>query len=209
MTWDISTNGFKLTENKVRKFCCAILHAMVFAYNIIVLLDHIHNFNGILRSIISECFVLFSDFPGAVLGILFAKIVWFDKHQLEYIIDSLTSNIFNGKQLALIKSTIFIMAAISVYYAYDYSYTDLAFLSEAKENQSYFKYTTLVTLWVSKYYVLRKAQLHVLLFYFIEVSFIFALNCSILETAWNIRKELIAIGNHNVEKVFTLSLIQT
>lgn len=209
VTWNKSTNLVTFTENNLQKFCCGIVHTLVFAYNIIILIDHIHNFNGISRSIISECFVLVCDFTATVLWLSFTKIVWFKKRQLECILNSLASNMFNGKQLALIKFIMIGMAIISLYQLYEYSYGSLQLLSETNTIHSNYQYTDKVSLWTSKHYILRIVQLYVLLFYFVWNSFIFALNCSILENAWKFQNELRAIGNHNLEKVCIVLLIQT
>lgn len=204
VTWNTSTNCFKLTENKVRKLFCGIVHTLVLAYNIIILSDHIHNFSGVSRSVISECFVLVCDLTAAVLWLSFIKIVWFDKHQLECILNSLTSKMFKGKHSAIIKSILIGMAIVYSYHSYNFLYTDLKLLSETNEIHSNFRYTHKVIRWTSKNVILRITHMYVFLFYFIEDSFIFALNCSLLANAWNFRKELISIGIHNQEKVFTV-----
>lgn len=207
VTWNTSTNCFTLVENKVRKLCCGIVHTLVFAYHIIILLDHIQNFNEVSRSIISECFLLLRDCTSTILWLSFTKIVWYNKHQLKYILNSLTSNMFSRKQLAIIKSAICGIVIIYMYSSYNFSYKNLDLSCET--NESHVKYTEQLPLWTSKHYVLITAQLYVMLFYFIVDSFIFALNCPLLENAWKFRKELLSIENHNMEQVFIVSLTHT
>ncbi len=157
-----------------------------------------HKYNILSGSVICAWFVFVYNCATAVLWILFIKIVWFDKHRLECIVNTLTSNVFKTKHLLMIATATAVMALSQINASYGFAYKIAKFA--AKTN---FIYTGHISLWTSQHWGLMIALLYVMEYYFIQECLIFTLHCSLLGKAWELRRQLKFIGAQNLEKVFT------